>query len=126
LLGDAGATTVIDWTQYAVSDPRLDLSWTLLLVDSSDRTDWSDAILAAYEAKRGRQSDLEVFAVAAAAKRLFASFVALTAGPEALGMRADAAEEIRAHLPALARVYRTLLEGCDIAIPEVESLLSGG
>ena len=123
LLGPDDSMTVIDWTQYGVSDPRLDLAWTLLLVDSSGRPDWAETILGIYENRRGRQTDLELFRIAAAVKRLFAITISLTEGPQALGMRADATTDIRDHATALSRVYEALLRGCGIEIPEVEVLL---
>lgn len=125
LLGSDGRMTVIDWTQYARSDARLDLAWTILLLDSARRPAWATSVLQGYEAGRGRQADLDVFLVAAAAKRLYAMVVSVSEGPEALGMRADAAADIAAHSGPMRRVYDILHDRCNITIPEVEEILSG-
>jgi len=86
-----GSAVVIDWTQAEISDARFDLAWTLVVVGTQQSTKWRDFILKEYERLRGTCVErLAYFEVAACIKRLGFVFVALSRGPEELGMRADA------------------------------------
>ena len=124
LLRDDGTAIVIDWTQVDISDPRFDLAWTLLLVGIYEGAGWRDVILKEYERLAGAQVEqTEYFDVFACAKRLFDVLVSLSEGPEKLGMRPEAAAQMRKQMGATRKVYDLLLERTGITLPEVEKLL---
>ena len=131
-----GSGVVIDWTQFEISDPRFDLAWTMVLVGSQEGGEVRERILRTYEAMSGRPQpggrqqpggrrvhNIEPFEVFACAKRLASVTISLSAGAEALGMRAGAEEMMRGHFPALSRVYERLQALTGLRVPEVEAAL---
>ena len=125
LLRDNGSMVVIDWTQMEVSDPRFDLAWTLVVVGTQQDPKWRDFILKEYERLRGASVDrLAYFEVAACLKRLGYVLVALSKGPEELGMRADAAAVITRLIGPIRRVGNLLAERTGIRTAEVDRVLA--
>jgi aminoglycoside phosphotransferase (APT) family kinase protein len=125
LLRDDDTAVVIDWTQFEISDPRLDLAWTLMLVGSVEGWDWRDHLLAEYEQLLGAQVEqLAYFEVVACLKRLYSVAVSMTQGAEKLGMRPGAEAMMAKHISPLQRVYTRLLEHTAIRIPEMEGLIA--
>lgn len=102
---------VVDWTGVGVSDPRFDLAWTMLLGESGG---WGigSAVLEEY----GPVPDLDWFRAAAAVRRIYSVLLALRVGPEALGMRADAAEQIEGAAGELEFAARLLEDVTGIAV----------
>ncbi|MGC9348451.1 MAG: phosphotransferase family protein [Anaerolineae bacterium] len=127
LLDRTGSATVIDWTQYEISDPRFDLAWTMTLVGAGEGEEVRERIRERYEAVAGtRLEGMVFFEVFACAKRLASVTISLAAGAEQLGMRPGAEEAMRRQIPALSRVYERLLALAGTPVPEVEAVLSGG
>jgi aminoglycoside phosphotransferase (APT) family kinase protein len=125
LLGDDGSATVIDWTQVDVSDSRLDLAWTLLLVSTYEGEVWHKRILHEYERLAGAEVEqLAFFEVVACLKRLYSIAAALTFGPETVGMRPGAEAIMVQQMGASKSVYNLLLERTGIEVPEIEELLA--
>jgi hypothetical protein len=119
-----GSAVVIDWTQFNVADPRMDLAWTLLLAASHVDQSWRDRILAEYERLAGSEAArIDYFEVLACVKRLLSVVISLRLGPERLGMRPEAAAAMREQLPALRQVYQLLVEKTEIPLPQVAALL---
>ena len=124
LVCEDGTASVIDWTQWDVSDARFDLAWTLLLISTQRDLKWRDVILREYERQaQTRIEGIEYFDVAACAKRLFFVVVALQEGPEALGMRREAASKMKGMTGHMRKVCDLLLERTGLRIPEVEKLM---
>ena len=120
-----GAPFVIDWTQADVSDPRLDLAWTLILMLTVAGPEMRDAVLAGYERATGsRVRDLWFFEAMASLKRVIGIWVSLTEGPEKVGMRPGAEEMMRQTGPHLATAYSVLRDRTGLAVPAVENLLA--
>ena len=118
-----GSAVVIDWTGGTVTDPRIDLAWTRLLMGAHGRAEWSAKVLAGYERHIGaRVEDIEYFDAAMAVRRLFDVTVSLGQGAERLGMRPGAVDHMRATLPALGRVYDLFRRITGLRIAEVEAL----
>jgi aminoglycoside phosphotransferase (APT) family kinase protein len=116
-----GSAFVIDWTQFEISDPRFDLAWTMILVGSQEGNRVRKRILETYEAMGGQAvRNIEPFEVFACGKRLASVTISLSAGAEALGMRAGAEEMMRRQAPALSRVYDRLQALTGLQVPEVE------
>jgi aminoglycoside phosphotransferase (APT) family kinase protein len=127
LLRDDGSASVIDWTQVSVSDPRLDLAWTLLLIGTYAGAEWRPHVLEEYERLAGTPVEgLAYFDVMACVKRLGSVVVSLLAGPEKMGMRPGAEAMMRQQMGPLGRVYDLLVERTGIRVPEIEDLLVTG
>ncbi len=125
LLCDDGTARVVDWTQVGVSDARFDLAWTLLLVGTHENVEWRHAVQREYERLAGsRVAQMDFFDVFACAKRLLSVVLSLSEGPEKLGMRPGAEEQMREQMGAIGRAYELLLERTGIAVPEAEQLLT--
>lgn len=115
---------VIDWTSAEITDTRFDLAAALVLWISNRMPQARSEHLDAYRGAGGHRVDhLEFFEAAAALRRLFATVVGLRRGPELLGMRSDARQEILDHVPGLVAVYRRWREVGGPAIPDAESAL---
>ena len=125
LVRDDGSAVIIDWTSIAISDARFDLAWTLVLVSSYEGTEWRNRMLQEYERLAGAKVEqIEVFEIAACAKRLTSVVISLADGPEKLGMRPDAVKMMRQQLGALEKVYELLLERTGIRIAAAEELFA--
>lgn len=124
ILVDAdGSTTVIDWTCTEVSDPRVDLAWTLLLYHG-DGPAFHDAVVREYERAAGATAEgLDYFYALACWRRVWSVAIALLQGAGAVGMRPGAEETIRRSLPAVGAFYRTLAQATGVSSPEVAALL---
>jgi len=98
--------TVIDWTNFAVTDSRFDLAWTLVLAYSYGGSELRDQILQGYQRYSGKPVEqIESFESIACARRLFDLTISLTQGALRMGMNAQAAESMRANMEAHRRVY---------------------
>jgi aminoglycoside phosphotransferase (APT) family kinase protein len=124
LLRCDGAAFVIDWTSAQVSDYRLDLAWTLLLMSTYGNPEARDLVLREYERIAGHEAEqIEFFEVAACLRRLVTIHISLSAGAETMGMRAGA-EDAMADSDHIAKVYALLQERTGIRIAEIEQLLA--
>jgi aminoglycoside phosphotransferase (APT) family kinase protein len=125
LLRGGHAPVVIDWTNLAISDPRVDLAWSLLLAEMFAGAAVRDAILAAYARHAGQPvAHLAWFEVHACARRLLDVAVSLTAGAEARGMRPAAADAMRQQMSALPPAYARLARHTGLRLPSIEALLA--
>jgi aminoglycoside phosphotransferase (APT) family kinase protein len=125
LLKPGGQTVVIDWPSVQVSDSRFDLGWTLMLVGAYRDPEARELILHEYERIAGSPvEDIGFFEAVAAVNRLFDVAVTLHAGAERLGMRPEAAEQMRKNAPTLNYVYALLQATTSISIPQIEELLA--
>lgn len=124
LVREDGASFVIDWGSAMVSDYRVDLAWTLLVMSGFGRPDLWELVLAGYERAAGRRVEqLEFFTVIACTNRLFGILVSLSVGAAQMGMRPGAEAMIK-NVAHIEYVYALLLERTGTTIQEVERLLS--
>ena len=123
LVADDGTTHVVDWTQNSVTDPRFDVAWTELLIAMAVSCDAAAGFRAEYEHQMEPLADMDFFETAAAIKRLFSVAVSLSASPEVLGMRPEAAERMRRDAHTLEIPYATVKTNTGLTIPGVERLL---
>lgn len=124
LLRDDGAAFVIDWTGARVSDFRLDLAWTLVLMSTQGPPEVRGIILGGYEHAAGhRVEQIEFFEVAACLRRLSDIYVSLTAGAEKMSLR-PGTEAMMKNAGHIESVYALLRERAGTRIPEVEELVS--
>jgi aminoglycoside phosphotransferase (APT) family kinase protein len=116
VIPDDGAK-VIDWTNFAVTDPRFDLAWTLMLAHAYGWPGLRDQILQGYQRHAGKPVEqIEVFEAIACARRLLDLTVSLTKGAQRMGMNAQAVEAMRANMEAHRRVYRLFIERTGLQI----------
>lgn len=125
LIQPNGAPVVIDWTTFAITDARLDLAWTLVLVDMHLSTAMREQIRQLYEMRSGQPVvQLDCFLVAACFRRLMDLAVSITAGAERSGMRAEAVNAMKAHQPAFVRAYELLAALTNLRLLQLETLLA--
>ena len=125
ILGPQGNLTVIDWTQIQISDPRFDLSWTLLLAGAYEGAEVREMILEDYQQMQGTQVEqLAFFDVANCLKRLGSVMLSVSAGADQMGMRPDAVEQMRHDLVSLRYVYALLQSHTGLKVDPVEQFLS--
>jgi aminoglycoside phosphotransferase (APT) family kinase protein len=109
LIRPDGSPVVIDWTGAAISDPRFDLAWTLLLVEAYMGTELRGRIQAEYEYQAGGPpAGMDFFNAFACARRLFSVIGSIKAGAGALGMRPGAEEVMKKQVEPLRRVSARL------------------
>jgi len=106
-----GSATVIDWTNFTVTDARFDLAWTLVLAHAYGWPELRAQIFQGYQLiAREQVEQFEIFEAIACARRLLDLTVSLTHGSERMGMNAQAAKAMRADMEAHRRVYRLFIE----------------
>jgi aminoglycoside phosphotransferase (APT) family kinase protein len=124
LLKDNGEMVVIDWTGFAISDPRFDLAWSLMLANSYRDFQSRTIILDDYQNQIGSTVEkIEVFEALASIRRMVDVYISLTKGAERQGMRPAAVEAIREQIPAHMRVLARLTALSSYHVGEVQSLL---
>lgn len=116
---------VVDWTSATVSDYRFDLAWPLPILYRHSDGALRSSILAEYERQSGRKvENIEFFEVIACFARLRRVYAVITEGAARSGARAGVEETMRGQLPILRQLYDRYRELTDLAIPELEELLT--
>jgi aminoglycoside phosphotransferase (APT) family kinase protein len=114
---------VIDWTNAAITDFRLDLAWSLLLIRSAEPS-LCDAVARAYERQTRRPLEqLAYFEVAAAARRLVSIMATARHGAAAAGMRSGIEEVIRRDWSHLTAACALIGEHTGLILPSPHILL---
>ena len=115
---------VLDWTQFAVSDFRIDLCWTLLIMGDLGNPAWRKQIFNAYASDVNCPVEqLDYFNVIVYMKLLASTVIAFTFGPEELGLRPDAITLTGEQLKVYKHLARRLRNITGCAIPELEYVL---
>ena len=123
LISAEGLATIIDWTNFAVTDSRFDLAWTLVLAHAHGFPGMRDQILQRYQEHSGKPvKHIEVFEAIACARRLLDLTVSLTEGSLRMGMNAQAAQAIRSSMEAHRKVYRLFIEHTGLHISPFQTL----
>ena len=123
LVSADGGATVIDWTNFAVTDARFDLGWTLVLAHAYGGLELRSQIFQGYERHTGKQVEqIEAFEAIACARRLLDLTVSLTQGAQSMGMNAQAVEAMRASMDAHRRVHRLFIEYTGLQIEAFDNL----
>jgi aminoglycoside phosphotransferase (APT) family kinase protein len=127
ILSPEGEMVVIDWTGLEVTDPRIDLAWTLMIITAYEGEEWRARFLEGYEEASGSAvGEMDFFDAAAGARRLYSIAASLTAGAESLGMRPGAEEIMKGQRTAIQRVYDRTLKVTGVQMPIVEEWLEAG
>ena len=118
-----GRFSVIDWTQFAVVDYRIDLCWTLLIMGDFGDPDWGNQILHAYTSHAHRPvEDLDYFHVIVGMKLLASTVISFAFGPAELGLRPEAVELIKEQLLIYRQIYQRLRTITGLTVPECEDV----
>lgn len=118
---------VIDWTNFAVTDSRFDLAWTLVLAHAYGGPELRDQILQGYQHHAGKPVEhIEVFEAIACARRLFNLTISLTQGAQQMGMNVQTVESMRANMEAHRRVHHLFVERTGLQIEAFSRLFGKG
>ncbi len=119
-----GSCVVIDWTGFAISDPRFDLAWTLVLHGSFGGETLREQTLQGYLAHCDEPVvALDAFEVMACIRRLLDAAISIQSGAQASGMRADAIHAMAAQAPTFLRVYERLTTLTGLQVPQLAKIL---
>ena len=125
-----GRLFVIDWTQFAVSDYRIDLCWSLLIMGDFGNMDWGKQIWDGYLSHAGHSVDhMDYFHVIVDMKLLASTVISLKFSPEELGLRPETAQISREQVPIYQQLSLRLQTITGVSIPELEEIfgeISGG
>jgi aminoglycoside phosphotransferase (APT) family kinase protein len=127
LIDADGQPWVIDWTQAQITDARLDLAWTLILMASYEGWSVAEDIRTRYAAAAGahyRGEEMPFFEAFASARRVLSVLIAMEHGAEALGMRPGAETVMAQTLDPIRAVYAHWLALTGVGMPEVEDRLA--
>jgi aminoglycoside phosphotransferase (APT) family kinase protein len=123
LVSADNSAVVIDWTNFAVTDSRFDLAWTLVLAHAHGRPGLRDEIFEGYQCQAGKLiQQIEAFEAIACAQRLLHLTVSLTMGAQHMGMNAQAVEAMRTDMEPHKRVYRLFIEHTGLQIEAFDNL----
>jgi aminoglycoside phosphotransferase (APT) family kinase protein len=115
---------VIDWTQFAVSDYRIDLAWTLLIMGDLGNPDWGKQIFNAYSSQyKDPIEDLDYFHVIVIMKLLASTVISFTFGPEELGLRPEAINLTKEQISIYERLSQRIQNITGLRVSEVDRLL---
>jgi aminoglycoside phosphotransferase (APT) family kinase protein len=115
---------VIDWTQFAVSDYRIDLAWTLLIMGDLGNPDWGQQILNAYDSHAQYPMEhMDYFHVIVSMKLLASTVISLTFGPEVVGLRPEAVELTKEQISIYRRLSQQIRNTTGLTVPELEDML---
>jgi aminoglycoside phosphotransferase (APT) family kinase protein len=115
---------VIDWTQFAVSDYRIDLAWTLLIMGDLGKSDWREQIFNAYTSDAdGPVEHLDYFNVIVTMKLLASTVISFTYSPEELGLRPEALELTKEQLSIYKQLSQRIRHLTGLTVPELEKVL---
>jgi aminoglycoside phosphotransferase (APT) family kinase protein len=115
---------VIDWTQFAVSDYRIDLGWTLLIMGDLGNTHWGEQIFSAYTSdSKGPIEHLDYFNVIVYMKLLASTVISFTFSPEELGLRPEALELTKEQLSIHKQLSQRIRNITGLTVPELEDVL---
>ena len=114
---------VIDWTQFAVSDSRIDLAWTLLIMGDFGKADWGKQILDAYVSSNEPIEQFDFFHAIVIMKLLASAVISFHFSPEELGLRPEAVELTKEQLSIYKQLSQRIRSITGITIPELEEML---
>jgi aminoglycoside phosphotransferase (APT) family kinase protein len=117
--------SVIDWTQFAVSDHRIDLCWTLLIMGDLGNPDWKSKILNAYTTEfKGPVENLDYFNVIVYMKLLASAVISVSFNPEEIGLQSGSVDAVKAQLPIYRQLAQRIQNITGMAVPELDKTLN--
>ncbi len=124
LLDRKGNPFVIDWTAATISDPRVDVAWSLLLAKLHFGPELHAAILDGYQKVYGvKLENMDYFTIDACLRRLADITISLKKGAAALGMSEDAVKQMKESIGLLSEIHTIVEEITGLRIEEIEDLV---
>lgn len=115
---------VIDWTQFAVSDYRIDVAWTLLIMGDLGNPDWGKQIFNAYASGFNNPiQQLDYFNVIVYMKLLASTVISFTFDSEGIGLRPEAVKLTKEQLSTYKQIYQRIQNVTGLNVPELEDVL---
>ncbi len=115
---------VIDWTSCRVTDPRIDLGWTLMMIGTFDNSKSRDLVLAGYEHILGREvENIHFFEVLGVLRRFSDLTIFLAESSEKSGLREGISETMKQHVDHFRNVHDLLQDYTELRLPEIDNLL---
>ena len=115
---------VIDWTQFAVADFRMDLCWTLLIMGDFGSPAWQEKILNAYASYWQYPIEhIDYFQVIVCMKLLASTVISFTFSPEELGLRPEVVELTKEQLSIYKQLSQRMRRITGLTAPELEDVL---
>jgi aminoglycoside phosphotransferase (APT) family kinase protein len=117
---------VIDWTQFVVSDYRIDLAWTLLIMGDLGNVNWGKQIFDAYTSNSNVPIEhLDYFKVIVYMKLLASTVISFTFGPKELGLRPEASALTKEQLSIYKQLTQRIRNITGLTVPELDDILEG-
>ena len=116
---------VIDWTQCAVSDYRIDLAWTLLIMGDLGSSYWGKQILNAYASDSSGPIDhLDYFNVLVTMKLLASTVISFHFSPEELGLTSETLKLTKEQQSIYKQLSQRIRNITGLTVPELEEMLA--
>ena len=114
---------VIDWTQFAVSDYRIDLCWTLLIMGDFGNPAWGKQILDAYASHAGHAIEhIDYFHVMVSMKLLGSTVISFLFSPEELGLRPETVNITKEQASIYKQLAQRIRTVTGLTVPEWEDV----
>lgn len=124
LVTESGDHFVIDWSNAAIDDPRVDVAQAVVLASTNGNPEWGQAVRAGYEACVGAPlRDFDYFELLALTRRVASMVIAAARGAASLGMRPGLEVQLRRHLPRLHQLVGHLEQRSGTELPGLFRLL---
>jgi aminoglycoside phosphotransferase (APT) family kinase protein len=115
---------VIDWTQCSVSDYRIDLCWTLLIMGDLGNPAWGRQIWDAYASHAQHPIEhIDYFQVIVCMKLLASTVISFTFSAEELGLRPKVVELTKEQLSIYKQLSQRMRRITGLTVPELEDVL---
>jgi aminoglycoside phosphotransferase (APT) family kinase protein len=116
---------VIDWTQFAVSDYRIDLCWTVLIMGDLGNPEWKKQILTAYSSASNQPlplGDLDYFNVIVYMKLLASTVISFLYTPQEVGLRPETRNITKEQASIYKRLSQRITRITGQSLPELEKI----
>jgi len=114
-----GDMYVVDWCGADVTDYRFDLAWSTLFLGN-----FAPKFVELYVELAGRPVEHFGFFLAFAyLRRILSVVISLQHGPESLGMRAEAAEQMHRQQHSLRAIYEQWVNCSGVRLSRIEAVL---
>jgi aminoglycoside phosphotransferase (APT) family kinase protein len=124
LLRENGAPAVIDWSFCGVGDPRFDVAYPVIILQTEGAPGLARAIREGYEAASGAPlQDFDYFEAFQLARRLGVMVMAMAGEVAKLGLRPELGDHLRQHVGDVHGVYEHVVQRTGIDLPGVKKLL---
>jgi Ser/Thr protein kinase RdoA (MazF antagonist) len=115
---------VIDWTQFAISDYRIDLCWALLIMGDLGNPAWGRQIWDAYASHAQHTIEqIDYFHVLVYMKLLGSTMISFISSPEELGLRQETVKVTKEQLSVYKQLSQRIRITTGIHLLELKDVL---